>query len=391
MVNNKPKILFVHEGFGKLSEVFLHRINISLQNFDVSLMAGEYINHEFFPFDQKKVYIWTYKDVQLYQKIIPYINRKINAKGRQSGLYEVIISQINKSDVDLVCFQFANIAVKMGKDIGKIKKKMCLIHHGTDLNIAVENKEYRLRLKEVWKKVDKIIFVSHFLKDVGVSLGCPESKAIVNYLGVPDISENHKKTINDDIFRFISVARMVPVKNHINLVRAFSELLKHTSKKVELILIGTGELENEVRNEVFSLGLENQVRLLGGLSNDKVLPHIANADAFVLISKVYMLKAKMRQEEALGLVLLEAAKFSLPLIGSTTGGIPEVVKDGINGYLVNPLDIHEISSAMLKMIEDPIKTQQMGKKAKELVEEQFSMEQQIKKLEKIFLDILIAK
>lgn len=387
-MTKKPKILFVHEKFGQLSEVFLYRINISMQQFDVNLMTGKYINQDSFPFDPKKLYIWNYKDVLPYQKIIPYINRKINSKGRQSGVHEIIVSKINKNDIDLVCFQFAFLPVKMGKYIAKIKKKTCMIQHGTDVNKAIEDKEYRSRLIDVWNNIDKVIFVSHFLRDVAISLGCPKNKTIVHYLGVPDIFEDYKKTTNDNMFRFICVARMVPVKNHINLVRAFSELIKHSLQNVELVLIGTGKLENEIKSEVHSLGLENKVRFLGELCNDKVLPHIANANTCIMISKIHIIKDVMRQEEALGLALLEAARLNLPLIGSRTGGIPEIVQNEINGYLVDPLNIEEISNKMLKMVENPIKTKQMGRKAKELADKNFSMEKQIEKLEEIFLNIM---
>lgn len=386
MPKNK-KIIFVQESFGSLSEVFLYRLNVSLPNFKVNVMTGRYTNREAFPFDEKKIHIWNYNDISFIDKIIPYINRKINHRGSYSGIYKNIILQINQSNADLICFQFSFLAVAMGTDINKIKKKMCIIHHGTDINKAIEDKDYRLRLQRMWKSMNKIIFVSHFLKNIALSLGCPESKTIVHYLGVPKINETQQNAINDT-FRFISVARLVPVKNHLNLIRAFSELLKQTNKKVELVLVGAGELETKIKKEIYSLGVEKNVKLLGGMVNNKVLPEIKKSDTLILISKVYIVKGITNQQEGLPISLLEGASLGLPLIGSNTGGIPEIITHNKNGYLVNPLDIYDICNAMFKMINDPVKSKQMGEKSKKLIERKFCMEKQMEILENIFSNII---
>ena len=390
-MTKKLKILFVQDTFGELSEVFLYRINVGIQNFDVNVLTGSYINKKNFPFDLDKLIIWD-KDISVWKKISSYINRTLKLKYPYLGRAESIISEINKSNADLVCFQFASIAVNLGTDIHKIKKKFCVIHHGSDLNKAVEDKSYRKRLEKVWEEADKIIFISEFLKNVANEIGCPIDKSIVHYLGVPTLNNFIKpEKLDNEKFCFISVARLVPVKNHINLIRAFSKVHKKSKKEVELVLIGAGELEEEIKREIENLGMKKYIKIKGGMSQDLVLSEIAKSDCLMLISKVYIKEGIMRQEEGLGLVLLEGSSLSIPLIGSKTGGIPEVVTNGVNGYLVDPLDITNISDAMLKLSEDSKLAKEMGNNARETVEKNFNIDSQIEKLEIIFNEIIMSE
>ena len=382
------KILFVQKAFGQPSEVFLYRMVTSFPKFDVNVLSGKYVNKENFPFDTTKLHIWQEEKVHFLQKIIPFINAKMKFPGRHSWENENIIQYINKSNADIVCFQMGFLPVEMGTDIKKINKKICLIHHGTDVNRAIENMSYRKRLLRVWQSVDTVIFVSHFLKNVAVKSGCPKNKTLVHYLGVPDISSIYQKTVHDDIFRFIMVGRMTPVKNHLRVLQAFALLVEKTSKKVELILIGDGELKQEIENTIKNLDIEKYVQLLGALPNQEVLTYMANANTSILVSQAYIIPGVVRQEEGLPISLLEGASLGLPLIGSKTGGIPEIIEDGKNGYLIDPLDKKALLGAMHSLVEDHEKCLKMGKKSQEVVKEKFCFERQMNKLENIFLELI---
>ncbi len=391
MMNTKPKILFVQEVLGRLSEVFLYRMLANMQDMDVQVLTGEYINKESFPFDNTKIRIWEKAEVTFPKKIFAVLYRIFRSEGSHMAETDDIIRQINRSEADLICFQFASLPVLFGKEIEKIEKKCCVIHHGSDINLAVEHQTYRKRLKILWEKMDQIIFISHFLMETALSIGCPKEKATVMYLGVPvsSLSILSKQTKKEtDCVRFISIARIVPVKNHSTLISAFTEFVKTTDKEVELVLIGAGELEKEIQEKIQLLHMEKHIKLLGGLSNDKALNEVAKSDCVVLISKQYTVKGKINQEEGLGLSLLEGASMGLPMIGSKSGGIPEIIQDDINGYLIDPLNIEEIKNAMIEIVKNPTRSKSMGKKAREMVEKDFNLDLQIKKFQSLFTGII---
>ena len=384
------KILFVQESHGESSEVFLYRLSSEINIFDIEVLTGRCVNIDNFPVDKYKLTLWS-DSVTILEKFNSFINRKLKLKGPVVSQSKNILSSIEKSNADLVCFQFGFLAAMIGNDIFKIKNHICIIHHGTDINMALENKPYLNRLKVVWKKAKKIIFVSKFLMDVAISLGCPKEKSSVIYLGVPIKNNKIKSTSQCDSknnFKFVCVGRMVPVKNHINLLRAFSKVVHESHEAPTLILIGDGELRGLIQKEVEHLGIKNNIQLLGSLSNEEVYNIFTLSNCVVLVSKIHIKKGETRQEEGLPISLLEGASCGLPMIGSKTGGIPEIIDEGVNGFLVDPLDVDAIKNAMIYMIENREEACEMGKNAKRSVIEKFDYKKQTMEYEKAFLNII---
>ena len=302
----------------------------------------------------------------------------------RSALHSVIVSKIRRSDADLVCFQFGTLAAELGRDIVRIEKPFCLFHHGSDVNRAREDEDYRRRLVDVWEHAEKIFFVSEFLRRVAIGLGAPATKCEVRYLGVPlperttcSSSEERK----DSTFRFVSLARMVPVKNHRILVQGFARFLQRSETLSELLLIGSGEEEAAVRNEVQRLGIEKWVRFAGAMESTRAMEELSHSDVIVLVSRIYRIPGTMLQEEALGISLLEGAIRGLPMIGAKTGGIPEIVRDGETGFLVDPNDPESIAEAMLRMAHEPELRKKMGENAQKMTRESFDILDRMKQIE----------
>jgi len=382
----QKKILIVQQELGKYSEVFLYRMLNGFQLIDVELLVGQHINKHDFPFNHVK--LWG-KSAGFFARAFYFIlYRLFGSLGITHAKLGNVIRAINSNDADMVCFQFGFLPTLIGKDIAKINKPFCIIHHGTDVNQAVENKAYHQRLKLVWDQADKLIFVSDFLMGVAKKLGCPEDKMCVHYLGVPEFENSKYHLKVNEPFKFIMVARMVHVKNHVNIIDAFSRAIKETNESMQLILIGYGDLESCIEKQILELGIKQHICMLGKLRNEKVIEEITNSDCVVLVSRIHSITGIINQQEGLPISLLEGSRMGLPLIGSNTGGIPEIIDEGYNGYLVDPLDIDEIKHAMLKMVENPEKAKNMGENAKALVQKKFDFNMQMQKMEKIFLTML---
>lgn len=382
------KLLIVQQELGRYSEVFLYRMLNGFTKINIELLTGEHTNKLDFPFNHIK--FWN-SSANFFVRLSFFLRyRLLGYQGTKTARLRNIIHEINTNDANMVCFQFGFIPERLGKDITKINKPFCIIHHGTDINQAVEDKTYHQRLKLVWEQADKIIFVSYFLMDVAIKLGCPKHKACINYLGVPDFEQRKHRPSNDNEgpFKFIMVARMVPVKNHINIIRAFACAIEESNISIQLTLIGYGELEDTIEVQISELGIKQDICLLGKLCNEEVIKEFAKADCTILVSKIHSIKGITNQQEGLPISLLEGARLGLPAIGSYTGGIPEIIVDDYNGYLVDPLDIGSIKNAMLKMIQNPEKTKSMGKNAKDIVQKKFNFNVQMQRFENIFLEIL---
>jgi glycogen(starch) synthase len=139
--------------------------------------------------------------------------------------------------------------------------------------------------------------------------------------------------------RVLFVGRLAPQKGVGTLVEA-AGLLEHPSAQV--LLVGEGPERKALERETERLGVDDRLRFEGFVTHDQLPAAMAHADMLVLPS-LY---------EELGTVLLEAMQAGLPIVASETGGIPDVVEDGVNGLLVPPGDPEALARAIDRILSD---------------------------------------
>src|SRR5215216_7724000 len=139
--------------------------------------------------------------------------------------------------------------------------------------------------------------------------------------------------------RVLFVGRLAPQKGVRALVAA-AALIGHPSAQV--LLVGDGPERRALEREARRVGAGDRVRFLGFFSHDRVPATMVHADLLVLPS-LY---------EELGTVLLEAMYAGLPIVASKTGGIPDVVEDGVSGLLVPPGDPEALARAIDRVLAD---------------------------------------
>lgn len=135
-------------------------------------------------------------------------------------------------------------------------------------------------------------------------------------------------------FWFMTLAELHPNKGLDTLLRAFATV-RNIHKDSALILIGEGQSRAELVELMHTLNLEDSVFLPGFLANAR--EYMSAADAFVLSSR----------KEGLPLVLLEAGQARLPVVATSVGAIPEVIEDGISGFVVPPNNEQKLADALL--------------------------------------------
>lgn len=138
----------------------------------------------------------------------------------------------------------------------------------------------------------------------------------------------------------LSVGRLQPVKGHLVLVEAFSRVRKELSD-ARLVIIGEGPERSAIEDRIGSLGLSDNVKLLGFQSNP--MPYFRNAAVFALTSR----------NEGLPNVLIEAMACGLPVVATDCPpGMKEFVTDGVNGFLVPVDDRRLISERIIQVLKD---------------------------------------
>jgi glycosyltransferase involved in cell wall biosynthesis len=144
-----------------------------------------------------------------------------------------------------------------------------------------------------------------------------------------------------------TVANFKPHKGHGELLRAAVEV-KQAIPDVKFVLVGVGPLEREVRAEAVSLGLERTV-VFAGFRED--VPRVMAAfDVFTLASR----------HEGLAIALLEALALGKPVVVTSVGGLPEVVSNDKEGFLVPPGDVHRLADRLLAVLTDSALRKRLG-------------------------------
>ena len=239
------------------------------------------------------------------------------------------------------------------------------------------------RLASHW--CDKMIFISQPLIDWALKERIADKKKVVKiYSGIdlkkfrpPDEDDKNKVRNkwnigeNDAVIGFVS--KLWDGKGHSTLIRAFKEVKKDVSE-ARLVIVGEGYLEYELRDLVDRLGIADSVVFTGFQYN---VPEIISCFDIAVLPSFF---------EGMGRVLLEAMAMEKPVIASRVGGIPDLVKDGINGLLITPGNIKELANSMKKLLYDKSLAADMGKQGLKSVTNSFSSEVMLKSISDVYFE-----
>jgi len=167
-----------------------------------------------------------------------------------------------------------------------------------------------------------------------------------------NIEPGRRTTHNDGKFVFLTVGRLVPVKNIEMQIRAIKKL---RIKNYELRIVGDGPLKKRLEIQSEKLGIADKIKFLGW--QDNLAKFYSQVDAFLLTSNA----------EGWGMVVVEAAQFSLPIIMTDVGLAGEVIKDGESGIVIPVGDQKALEESMVKLIEDKDLRQKLGEGAREAI------------------------
>ena len=161
-------------------------------------------------------------------------------------------------------------------------------------------------------------------------------------------------------FRIVSVGRM-----HRN--KAFDILMQATRKladeglDLEVRIIGDGAERASLESMRTNLKLEGIVSFLGSMSEDQIIDELLSADVFSAVSR----------HEPLGVVYMEAMSLGVPTLGTTSGGVHEIIDTGENGLLVEPENVDVLADAIRELLKDPQRRQRLGEAGRRKIIEHF--------------------
>jgi glycosyltransferase involved in cell wall biosynthesis len=225
-----------------------------------------------------------------------------------------------------------------------------------------------------WKhrQVDCFVAASEAIRRMLLSDGIPDDRTVTIHEGIdvahvlaaPRVNVHEAFWLPHHAPLIGNVAALVPHKGQYHLIEA-AHLVVQTVPDARFIILGEGELREHLERQVRERRLEKHV-LLPGFRTD-VLGCIKGFDVFVMSSVT----------EGLGTSLLDAMACARPIVATRTGGIPEVVEDGVNGLLVEPRDDRAMADAIVRLLKDDGLRQRMGHEGLARVQERFTVERMV--------------
>ena len=161
-------------------------------------------------------------------------------------------------------------------------------------------------------------------------------------------------------------------KGHEFFVEAAARVLPRV-KDVTFLIVGEGPEEQAIRSQIAARGLTRQVLMLG--FREDLLEVFRSLDLFVIPSV---------EGDTIPQVLMQAMALGLPVISTTVGSIPDVVQDGVTGFVVPPRDAGALAERIAALLADPDLRHAMGSRGRALVEREFSLERMLDRLEGVY-------
>jgi glycosyltransferase involved in cell wall biosynthesis len=200
----------------------------------------------------------------------------------------------------------------------------------------------------------------------------PDDRVFVAHMGVelaalPEVRRADGRGLVPVVF---CPADLIPVKGHRYLIEAVS-ILRKRGTNLRLWLAGNGELEEELREQTNALGLSDEISFLGLLPHQELMELYRRGEVDVVVLPSVDLGGG--EHEGIPVSLMEAMSYRVPVVSTTTGGIPELLGGGA-GLLVPPADPGALAGAIGRLVRDPELRERQGDAGRDRVEESFSVE-----------------
>ncbi len=154
----------------------------------------------------------------------------------------------------------------------------------------------------------------------------------------------------------VSVGRLVHRKGQDILIESLPAVLaKHPT--AHILMVGEGPYRGVLTKMVDELNLSGAVTFIGRIQYKELPRYICAGDIFVMPSRSRLAGLEV---EGLGIVYLEASSCGLPVIAGRSGGAPDAVEEGVTGFSVDGTSALEVSKAIIKLFDDPVKAKEMG-------------------------------
>ncbi len=226
---------------------------------------------------------------------------------------------------------------------------------------------------------ERVVTPSNFMKNlIAKTYNLSEEKISIVPNGVDEnILQIQRQNQRSNEFKLLFIGRLVQQKGIDILLKSLKKIVEN-NKNIKLNIVGEGNQRREYLQLAKDLKILDYIEFSGFLDGSEKIKYLIESDISIVPSR----------SESFGIVVAEGMAAGLPVVGSNVGGISELIEHDVTGVLVPPDNVQALTDAIIYLMENPDKRQSIGKAAKKFVENNFTWEKRVDKIEQIYTDII---
>ncbi|AWM13032.1 hypothetical protein DI487_03575 [Flavobacterium sediminis] len=273
-------------------------------------------------------------------------------------------------DFDVIHAHFASVGVfvtGLRKDGFFPKSKLAVSFHGSDI-IPQNIERYKQNYKLLFEKMNLITYNSEYTLAVLEKTTTIDSRFKLLPVGL-DVNKfkTAETIVRKEPFEILFCGRLVNFKAPDLAVEIVNELVKK-GHNIHLSIVGEGPLQKKLKDLIHNYGLEQNISLLGAISQEQIVAHLRKTAVFLLPG---ITEEETKRAENQGLVIQEAQAMQVPVVVSDAGGMKYGLVDNVTGFVVKEKDIHSFVKKLETLIQNEPLRMEMGKKGRAFVAEHF--------------------
>lgn len=276
------------------------------------------------------------------------------------SMFFKLIREMKNYDVIFAQWALAGMVAVFAKFF--FRKTVILTTRGADVNMSLKNPVFRKILVEVMRRCDHITSNNEDLIKKVNELGIKHTTVIRNGVDTDRFKPRNKTELRKKLGlpldkKIITYIGWLIERKGVNYLIDAAPKITKEYPNIHFLLIGEGTMRQEIEKQIENLKIKEFFQLVGAKSPAEVPDWLCAADILVLPSLA----------EGFPNVVLEAMASGVSVIATNISGTPELLKDGVNGYLVEPKNSEQISVAVNKILEKPATAEKLGLNGRQML------------------------
>ncbi len=377
MTAEKRRVALFRNNFLPYSETFIHDELRHHVRYAATVMARRQRNTDRFPGH----------DVVAVESIPDRRRHLASALYGIFGISPFIDRAMSRGNFNIVHAHFGHNGIHAMRFAERHGLPLVVSLHGHDVTMLLGSDKYHptwwhylFLHQRLFRRAALFLAASTELKELIQRVGCPKEKVVVHRLGVdltafkpePELRQRDPQIV-------VMVGRFVEKKGHRYGIDAAAQAIK-AGLNLKLIILGDGPLKDVYQKQIATLGLQDVVEMPGPMPHKAVVDLLKKATVLVAPSVI----AKNLDRESGLIVAKEASACGIPSVGTIHGGIPDIIDDGVTGYLVEERDSRTLGERLITLLQDEDLSREMGRAALNKMRAEYDIRERVLALEDIY-------